>query len=152
MGILNEHDYNAYLTSAGQPTAHEFSLIAERGFQAVVNLAMHDSPGALTDESYQVVSRGMDYLHIPVNFETPTQADLKKFLHIMALYREQPVFVHCALNLRASVFSHAYLVHTGQLSFSQSSALQEWLPNMPLAWQELMSLTQEQLATLSPMA
>ena len=95
--------------SAGQPTAEQFTLVAQEGFKAVVNLALATSPGALPDERALVEGLGLEYVHIPVAFDAPRLEDLQQFF--AALDRiDGRVFVHCIANKRVSAFLFLYRV------------------------------------------
>jgi protein tyrosine phosphatase (PTP) superfamily phosphohydrolase (DUF442 family) len=98
------------LGSAGQPTAAQFHAIAEAGYRVVVNLAMPDSDNALPDEGAQVTRCGMDYVHLPVAWRNPTPERFRRFCGILNLYRDTAVFIHCAMNMRASAFVFLYRV------------------------------------------
>lgn len=52
--------------TAGQPTAEQFTIVKEVGYQIVVNLALPDLPNALPDEQELVKFQGINYVHIPV--------------------------------------------------------------------------------------
>jgi NAD+ diphosphatase len=96
--------------SAGQPTAEQFRMIAGAGYRSVINLALEDSPGALSDEERLVHELGLDYVHIPVEFTAPTREDLDRFFHEMALREDRKVFIHCIANKRVSAFLFLYRV------------------------------------------
>lgn len=106
--ILHYHPVNEHIASSGQPLAGEFTSIAEAGFQAVINLAMPNSPRYLPDESFRVISQGMDYYHIPVPFDAPTDGHFQRFVALMKMLKARKVWVHCALNYRASAFLFRY--------------------------------------------
>lgn len=106
--ILHYHPVNDHIASSGQPLAGEFASIAKAGFQAVINLAMPNSPRYQPDESFRVISQGMDYYHIPVPFDAPTDEHLQRFSALMKMLKARKVWVHCALNYRASAFLFRY--------------------------------------------
>jgi protein tyrosine phosphatase (PTP) superfamily phosphohydrolase (DUF442 family) len=98
------------LGTAGQPTQAQFPMIRESGFEAVVNLALPTSDNAIADEANVVTSLGMSYVHIPVDFKTPTSQDFRTFCRVMDAFNDRPVFVHCAANMRVSAFVFLYRV------------------------------------------
>ena len=102
--ILNQRTISPLITSSGQPLLHEFDLIAEQGCTAVINLAMPTSPNVLPEEGFEVIERGMSYFHIPIPFEAPSEWHFKQFLTVMQLFKDEKVWVHCALNYRVSAF------------------------------------------------
>jgi len=98
------------LGTAGQPTAAQFPVIREAGFEAVVNLALPTSDNALANEGSLVTGLGMAYLHIPVNFQAPAARDFQAFCGVMEALQGRRVFVHCAANMRVSAFVFLYRV------------------------------------------
>jgi protein tyrosine phosphatase (PTP) superfamily phosphohydrolase (DUF442 family) len=52
----------------------------------------------------------MEYVHIPVQWERPTRTDLERFARAMDERRGQRIWVHCAANMRVSVFMALYRV------------------------------------------
>ena len=66
---------NNRLGTAGQPTESQIRFIRDAGFEAVVNLAIPTSDNALPHEGSLVAGLGMSYVHIPVNFESPSSQD-----------------------------------------------------------------------------
>ena len=134
MGSENLHTINNFIAvsddiaTAGQPTAEELPLIAAAGFQAVINLAMPDSDGALGDEGDAVRSLHMGYAHIPVAWETPSIADVEKFFAAMEKHQGQKIFVHCAANKRTAVFVFLYRV------IKMRQPCEEVLPDVIKIW------------------
>ena len=57
-----------------------------------------------------MASLGMAYVHIPVEFATPTRADLLAFFDSRQAHAGQRVWVHCAANMRVSAFLGLYRV------------------------------------------
>jgi uncharacterized protein (TIGR01244 family) len=107
--IYNYREVDATLATAGQPTEEQLCFIARDGFQVVINLALHDDPRySLKDETASVTSLGMEYVHIPVDFQSPTESDLQKFFAALDAHRGQKVLVHCAANKRVTAFVGLY--------------------------------------------
>lgn len=129
--IYNYWRLSARLACAGQPTEDELAAVARAGFEVVINLGLPDADYALPDEPSLVRSLGLDYICIPVVWERPTDADLDRFLEAMQGLRDRKVFVHCAANMRASVFIALYRVIV--LGWPAAHALQEvrriWEPD-----------------------
>lgn len=95
--------------TAGQPSAEQFALIASEGYKCVINLALASSQGALPDERELVTGLGLDYVHIPVEFDAPRLEDLQDFFDALEQQRGK-VFVHCIANKRVSAFMFLYRV------------------------------------------
>src|SRR4051794_33925840 len=93
------------IATSGQPTEAQLGAIAAAGYRSVVNLALHDDPRySLPDERATVEGLGLRYVHIPVDFGAPTEADLRAFFDAMHTHGDEPLWVHCAANLRVSAF------------------------------------------------
>lgn len=108
--LFNYYEYSPALLSSGQPTREQFPTIAKAGVEAVINLAPVTDPGALPDEAEVVGKLGMGYVHIPVNWDHPPQADVESFLAAMEKFHGKRVLVHCYAGSRASAFVFLYRV------------------------------------------
>ena len=82
--------------------------IQSLGVGHVVNLGLHTHEKALPDEAASVAALGMTYIHIPVDFQNPTQADFDRFCAVMGELKDVPVHVHCIANFRVSAFLYRY--------------------------------------------
>jgi protein tyrosine phosphatase (PTP) superfamily phosphohydrolase (DUF442 family) len=129
--ICNFLRISSTLGTAGQPTPKQFADIRAAGYKIVINLAMPTSTNALPNERELVAAQGMDYIHIPVVWESPTLADLERFFQAMDDHEEQKVFVHCAKNMRASAFVLLYRVIRQQVSLEEAwkTMAKIWEPN-----------------------
>ncbi len=106
--IRNWRRLDDRVTTSGQPTEGELASLCELGVKHVINLALHTHPDALPDEAASVTALGMSYVHIPVEFERPTEDDFNRFCVAMAELGEAPVHVHCIVNARVSAFLYRY--------------------------------------------
>jgi uncharacterized protein (TIGR01244 family) len=107
--IYNYRSVDESLSTSGQPTVAQLRSVAEAGFTTVINLALHDDPRySLPDEPGTVKSLGLTYVHIPVQFSAPTEADLLAFFAAMEAHCGEMVWVHCAANMRVSAFLGLY--------------------------------------------
>jgi uncharacterized protein (TIGR01244 family) len=130
--IYNYRQVDERLSTSGQPTDAQLAEIADAGFQTVVNLALHDDPRySLPDEPGSVQALGMRYIHIPVQFKAPTEADLDEFFAAMDAHQGERVWVHCAANWRVSAFVGLYRVLRQGWEREQAFALQRnlWEPD-----------------------
>ena len=145
--IINFYQITENIGTGGQPTIGELAEIAEANYSVVVNLAMHDSDNAISEEGDIVSSLGMKYIHIPVPFEAPTSDHLKKFFNVMDSFEDKKVFVHCAVNARVSAFMHQYLTLKKGVSSEQATSplLNQWLPTMDSNWKSIMELEIEEI-------
>lgn len=96
------------LTTSGQPSEAELAQIKQLGVTYIVNLGLHEHERALEDETASVTDLGMVYMHIPVAFDAPTDADFERFCAIMDETKDEKVHVHCIANLRVTAFLYRY--------------------------------------------
>ncbi len=108
--IYNFLAYHDQLSSSGMPTEAQIKSIAVAGVQVVINLAPNDVPQAIPVEDQLVKSFGMEYIHIPVNWGTPTRDGLNIFMDKMDANMDKKVHVHCEANFRASAFIAIYRI------------------------------------------
>jgi glutathione S-transferase len=109
--IRNYRRASPRLATSGQPTEAQLAALSAAGFEVVINLALHDDPRySLADEPGTVRGLGMDYVHIPVKFAQPTQADFSAFAAAMQRNHHRQVWVHCAANMRVTAFLGLYRV------------------------------------------
>jgi uncharacterized protein (TIGR01244 family) len=130
------------LWSAGQPTRAQLAEIAAQGFDLVINLALPTSDNAIPDEADLVRSLGMDYIHIPVIWESPQPEDLSQFMDAMDAHRESKILVHCAMNYRASAFIALWRVLRQGWAREQAFAAQEsiWRLEEYPVWQAFVEI------------
>jgi protein tyrosine phosphatase (PTP) superfamily phosphohydrolase (DUF442 family) len=130
--IHNHRPVDERLGSSGQPTVAQLGAIADAGYTTVINLALHDDPRySLPDEAGTVRGLGMSYVHIPVPFDSPTREDLLAFFEAMDRHRGDKVWVHCAANIRVSVFLGLYWTLREEQDEADAFALMQtlWQPN-----------------------
>lgn len=134
--IYNYLKISNSIATSGQPTKEQFPVIKEFGYETVVNLALPTSTNALPDEKQIVKSLDMQYIHIPVVWESPKIGDLEQFFNAMSKNKNQKIFVHCAANMRVSAFIYLYRrLHEGMTDEEAKQDLyQIWKPNE--TWQQ----------------
>ena len=106
--IYNWRRLDARLSTSGQPSEAQLAALAASGVGHVINLAPHNHRNALPDEAASVAALGMRYVHIPVDFSAPTEADFVAFCTAMAELSGDKIHVHCAANYRVSAFIYRY--------------------------------------------
>ena len=120
------------LSTSGQPTEAQLRAAASEGYEVIINLALHDDPRySLSDETGLIEGLGMVYVHIPVQFDAPTEGDLLAFFQAMEMYKGKKIHIHCAANMRVTAFLGLYLmVKQGQAeSIAFESMRSVWEPN-----------------------
>ena len=129
--IYNYLSLTESIATAGQPTEGQIAATAENGYEVVINLGLADAEYALKDEGAMVRALGMQYIHLPVIWERPTKLDLERFFKVIKANQDNKVFIHCAANMRVSVFMALYRIL--RLGWSSEKAFEEvkriWTPN-----------------------
>ena len=109
-GIYNFLKLSDRLFTGGMPKAEQLSDAAQKGVDVVINLAPHEVPNAVPDEAQLVHSFGMQYINIPVNWNTPTRDGLDRFMEVMDTNSGKKILVHCQANFRATAFVSLYRI------------------------------------------
>lgn len=119
------------LATAGQPTEEQLHLVANAGFDVVMNLSTPLGAYAIPHEAELIEQLGMVYHGIPVIWEQPTQAKLLEFFEAMERFKDRKVFLHCAANKRVSAFVALHRIL--KLGWEKDRAISEmeeiWEPN-----------------------
>ena len=143
--LFNYYEYSDNLASSGQPTREQLPAIKAAGIEAVVNLAPVTDPGAIPEEGELFSALGIEYQHIPVDWEAPPLKDVKAFFDTMSSFHGKKILVHCYANARASAFVYLWRTHKLGDSGPEPRATMEkiWahnegyeFPNVP-QWQAL---------------
>src|SRR5258705_7319063 len=92
--IYNWRRLDHRITTSGQPTEPQLADIHALGVRHIVNLGLHSHEKALPDEAASISRLGMTYIHIPVDFQNPTDEDFEKFCSVMEQLKDVPVHVH----------------------------------------------------------
>lgn len=129
--IYNFLSLSEKLATSGQPLEEELEYISKTGYEVVINLALSDADYSLADEEGSVTKLGMEYIHIPVIWQSPTSDDLDKFFAVMEKYKNKKLFVHCAANMRVSSFVALYRVIKEGWNYSDAvnDVYKIWKPN-----------------------
>jgi protein tyrosine phosphatase (PTP) superfamily phosphohydrolase (DUF442 family) len=107
-GIYNWLRLDERITTSGQPTENQLTTIRDLGVRHVINLALHTHEKALPDETSSVWQLGMSYIHIPVDFQNPTEEDFGRFCAALVDTQDAKLHVHCIANYRVSAFFYRY--------------------------------------------
>jgi protein tyrosine phosphatase (PTP) superfamily phosphohydrolase (DUF442 family) len=129
--IFNFQSVTTNLGTAGQPTSEQFDAVKEAGYEVVINLAMGNTPRDLPNEPRLLAAHGIDYVHIPVVFDAPTDNDLNQFFEAMDANQDKKCFVHCIANARVSAFVMLYRVLRQGVPVEEADATMRriWQPN-----------------------
>ena len=131
------------LASSGQIGYDQIPLIAEAGYEVVINLAVADEERN-GREGFVVAQEGMTYIHIPVDWQEPTLDDLQIFFDVMQASAERKVYVHCFANMRASAFVYLWrtLVEGESESVAKATMDEVWDPAEVEQWGALIERAQ----------
>lgn len=107
--IYNYHKVPNLFETSGQPGKQQLKLLAERGYEVVINLAPSSLlEGAVINEAEILNSEQVKYIHIPVDFSNPTDEDFAEFVSNIQKHKSKKLWVHCAANMRVSAFVYKY--------------------------------------------
>jgi len=107
-GIYNVIKVSNEVTTAGQPTIEQFKAAASEGFVTVINMVPSDGQTALKNEGEVVQGLGIDYVHIPVQWNDPKESDFDAFDQAMTTRKPGKTLIHCAANFRVTAFYSLY--------------------------------------------
>lgn len=131
------------LVTSGQPTARALADLGRQGFQAVIYLAPSTVDDAVKDEPALLAAQGIEFVHIPIPFQAPTEAHRIALSQALLRLADRQVLVHCQVNMRAStlVFLHRVIEGREDPARAYEAVARVWSPQG--AWRRLML---EQLA------
>lgn len=119
------------LASSGQPEPSGIEEIGRAGFKHLLNVALSTSTGALVNEATLAERAGLRYVHLPIDFEQPEPEQAARLFALLEQLRAEPVFVHCAKNMRVSALLSAYRMVLGGVSsrVARADLHAIWEPN-----------------------
>jgi protein tyrosine phosphatase (PTP) superfamily phosphohydrolase (DUF442 family) len=121
-----------HLFSSGQPTAEQFKQMKEYGVDTVINLALTDASVHLENEDRICLDLGLNYIHIPISWDTPSDEQCLLVLDFIDhLVKDKMVWIHCAKNWRVSSLIYLYRQYFMDLDMPTAQELmhQIWEPN-----------------------
>jgi len=129
--ITNFRQYSSSFASSGQPAREQFQTIADNGFERVVYIAFTNNQNALSDADQLIKSLGMEYMHVPVDFNNPLPDDFYAFADSMQRNTGKKTLLHCQVNARATAFSFLYRVIYEDVPVAEAKADMNtvWQPN-----------------------
>ena len=105
------------ITSAGQPDEAGFSVFAEKGYVAVIDIRTDGEDRGL-DEPATVRQLGMEYVSFPIGREDITVEKAAELSDMLAQY-DEPVLVHCAsANRVGALFALQAFEKTGDAEYA----------------------------------
>lgn len=140
MDAVNTYKVFDWLWTSGQISEEDIRQIQLEGFTTIINLALPTSTNALKGEAELAANLHLNYFNIPVEWELP---EVEQFVLCGSLLSElkaqgHKVWLHCAMNMRASAFVYLYrkLVLRQPEEEAVHPMVEIWSP-IPL-WREFM--------------
>jgi uncharacterized protein (TIGR01244 family) len=122
---------NDRTTTSGKLEDADIARLLAIGVRHVINLALDTHPEALVDEGAKLAAAGIDYTHIPVPFDAPSDTHFEAFRQALSQIGDAPVHVHCIMNYRVSAFY--YRLHRDHLAMPETLARalmeMQWAPD-----------------------
>jgi protein tyrosine phosphatase (PTP) superfamily phosphohydrolase (DUF442 family) len=111
------------LSTSGQPTKEEIQLIADEGFEVLINTRPQFEMDEVFNEKAIAENLGIKYFQIETELNNPNMDELIRFLEIMTKFKENKILLHCHRNKRASALLAIYRVN--KLGWSKEDALKK---------------------------
>jgi len=129
------------LTTSGLVHPDVLGTLAAQGYEVVVNLLPDSNEKAVRNERDIVESQGIEYVHIPVNFQQPTRLDFVQFCAALDKTQGKKTHVHCAANYRVSAFYSLYQVRRRRWTVQQAQDFISgiWKPAEYSGWTEFIA-------------
>ncbi len=130
--IKNFQFIHERLFSSGQPTAEELKQLKEYGIGTVINLAESDAEHALPHEDKICLDVGLNYIQLPISWETPSSDQCLLLLDLVNhLLESQMVWVHCSNNNHVSSLMYLYRQYFMDVDIATAQDLLHdiWKPN-----------------------
>ena len=133
------------VTTSGVVGAKRLRELHLEGYEVLINLLPDESKYAVENERQIVEEQGIQYTHIPVDFQNPTVADYDQFVSALEEVKERKVHIHCAANYRVSVFYALYAESHRLWSLSEAREFTQilWQPQERQGWPEFIDKVRE---------
>ena len=104
----NFQKFDANILTSGQPSQKVLEGLGTDDVEVVINL-VRSSEGVYNPKEGEILqSNGIEYIHNPVSWSSPKDAQLQNFLDVMKRHEGKKILVHCRSNARASAFVAVY--------------------------------------------
>lgn len=129
----NVVEINPLLVTSGQPSSSALRGLSQSAFTAVLYLAPFTVSDAVREEPALLQSQGIEFAHVPIPFDAPTEAHFLKVSEHLLRLRPQRTLVHCQVNLRASsmVFMHRVITLGEPPAAAYEAVSRVWSPQGP---------------------
>jgi protein tyrosine phosphatase (PTP) superfamily phosphohydrolase (DUF442 family) len=128
---------DATLVTSGQPTRESLAALGSEGYQSVLYLAPSNVHDAVKDEPQILSRQGIEFVHIPIAFGSPTEEDVAAVATALDRLHGKKTLVHCQVNMRAStvVFLYRTVYRHEDPQSAYESVSKVWVPEGP--WKQL---------------
>lgn len=128
---MNFRRVDERLASGGHFTEGGLAHIAASGVDLIVELR----PDPPRGQKRRVDAHGIEWIHVPMDWEAPTAADFEAFSRAVSARPDAHVFIQCAANFRASSMTFLHrVIHQGIPPAEARADLEAiWTPNA--TWQ-----------------
>lgn len=104
----NFKEVNELVSCSGTLKNVRLQSFLDEGYFAVINLLPDESEYAVEEEKNELEKLGIHYIHIPIDWDKPINADFDLFELTMDDIKGKKVHIHCAANFRATAFYAIY--------------------------------------------
>jgi protein tyrosine phosphatase (PTP) superfamily phosphohydrolase (DUF442 family) len=141
LSLYNYRQNTDLISSSGAVTQACFDELSKAHYQLVINLLPESSDKSLPDEQNIVEKQQIQYVHIPVDFNAPTEQNYQDFCSVLRSHPTQKIHIHCAANYRASAFFSAYFIESGfwTQAKAKSFLLDIWDPEQYPVWKTFLN-------------
>jgi len=98
------------ITSSGTIINVNLESFLNLNYEVIINLLPDEAEYSRENESEDFAKLGIDYVYIPINWETPNSSDYDAFETALIKATGKKVHIHCAANYRATAF-YAIFAH-----------------------------------------
>lgn len=144
MTITNSYNYRQLSvrhSSSGVVGANRLKGLAAEGYETVINLLPNNNEHAVASEQQTVETQGLNYVYIPVDWNSPSLDNYQQFTAAMQEISDQKIHIHCAANWRVSGFYGAYALSQNVWTVEQAKIHIQglWQPSDYPQWQGLLA-------------
>lgn len=121
-----------HLLTSSQPNAEQLAQIKAYGVDTIINLGLSDEQQALTYEDRHCLSLGLNYIHIPIDWDCPRDEQCLLVLDLIhALVQDKIVWLHCGDYRRVSCLIYLYQQFAMQVDIVNAEHYlhHTWQPN-----------------------
>jgi len=139
MQAKSQQPIHENLMTSALPSEDDFGAISAAGYETIISLCEPTDSITLDNEDALVTDAGMRYIHLPVDFDTPTVEDYELLRDLLNLFVGQKVWLHCTKNYRVSAIMYLYnTIDRGVApEMAKMSMHTIWQPTQP--WQNMIT-------------